>query len=61
MSHEPLNEQIKIMSLSILHTLLEKIKACSPSWYAIIDDEATDAANREQLDLSLRWEMTIMK
>ena len=55
MSHDPVNEQIKIMSLSILRTLLEKIKACSPTWYAIIGDEATDAANREQLNLSLWW------
>ena len=55
MSHDPVNEQIKIMSLSILRTLLEKIKECSPSWYAIIGDEAMDAANREQFNLSLRW------
>ncbi len=25
------------------------------SWYAIIADEATDVANREQLNLSIRW------
>ena len=54
-SHDPVNEQIKIMSLSILCTLLEKIRAYSSSWYAIIGDEATDAANREQLNLSLWW------
>ena len=56
MSHDLVYEQIKIMSLSILHTLLKKkIKACSPSWYAIIGDEAMAAANREQFNYSLRW------
>ena len=28
----------------------------TPSWYRIITDEATDVANREQFNSSLRWE-----
>ena len=57
MSHEIVNEQIRIMGQSVLCSLLESIRnntvACS--WYAIIADEATDIANREQLNVSLRW------
>lgn len=49
------NEQITIMGLSTLRALLNSIKKCSPTWYAIIVDEATDVANREQLNLSIRW------
>ena len=49
------NEQITAMGISVLHSVLTKIKHCSPSWYAIIADEATDIANREQLNLSIRW------
>ena len=49
------NEQISLMGLGILRTLLNTIKECSPPWYAIIVDEATDVAYREQLNLSIRW------
>ena len=49
------NEQIFLMGLGILRTLLNTIKECSPPWYAIIVDEATDVAYREQLNLSIRW------
>lgn len=31
------------------------MKECKPAWYAIIVDEATDVANKEQLNLSIRW------
>ena len=31
------------------------MKKVTPTWYAIIADEATDVANREQFNLSLRW------
>ena len=55
MSPEIINEQIAIMGHSVLRTLLCKIKKATPSWYAIISDEATDVCNREQLNLSLRW------
>ena len=44
-----------MMGLSVLRSLLASIKKCSPSWYAIIGDEATDVVNREQLNLSIRW------
>lgn len=49
------NEQISIMGLAILRTLLDSIKSSSPPWYALIADEATDVANHEQLNLSIRW------
>jgi hypothetical protein len=55
MSPEIINEQIAIMGHSVLRTLLGKIKKTTPSWYALIADEATDVCNREQLNLSLRW------
>ena len=55
MSPEIVNEQITMMGLSVLRTLLSNIKMVTPSWYSIIADEATDVANREQLNLSLRW------
>ena len=43
------------MGLSVLRSLLTNIKECSSAWYAIIADEATNVANREQLNLSIRW------
>lgn len=55
MSHDIVNEQISIMGLSVLRSLLSSIKECSPLWYAIIGDEATDVVNREQLNVSIRW------
>ena len=55
MSPEIVNEQITTMGLSVLQTLLSSIKKVTPSWYAIIADEATHVANREQFNLSLRW------
>ena len=42
------NELISTMGLSMLRTLLNNIKECNPPWYAVIADEATDVANREQ-------------
>ena len=45
------NEQISIMGLAVLRTLLDSIKSSSPPWYALIADEATDVANHEQLSL----------
>ena len=55
MSPEIVNEQIAIIRQSVLRTMRSKIKKTTLSWYAIIADEATDVANREQLNLSLRW------
>ena len=49
------NELITSMGLSMLRSLLTNIKKCVPAWYAIIADEATDVAKREQLNLSIRW------
>lgn len=50
-----INELITSMGLSVLRSLLSKVKECKPAWYAIIVDEATDVANKEQLNLSIRW------
>lgn len=55
MSSEIINEQITMMGMMVLRTVLSKMKTVTPSWYAIIADEATDVANREQFNLSLRW------
>ena len=55
MSHDIVNEQISIIGLSVLCSLLSSIKECSPLLYAIIGDEATNVVNREQLNVSIRW------
>ena len=55
MCHDPVNEQIKLMSLSVLRTLLGKVRASSHPWYAIVFDEATDVANGEQFNMSVQW------
>ena len=44
-----------MMGMSLLRTLLTDVIKVTPTWYAIIADEATDVANREQFNLSLRW------
>ena len=49
------NEQMSIMGLAVLRTLLDTINKCSPPWYAVVADEATDVANKEQFNLSIRW------
>ena len=45
------------MGFDVLRSLLENIKLCVPAWYAILGDEAADIdiANREQINLSIRW------
>ena len=55
LSHDSVNEQITLMGQSILRTLLKNIKGSIPAWFAVIADEATDVANREQFNLSIRW------
>lgn len=55
MSADIINEQITIMGQTVLGTLLSSIKSTSPSWFSILADEATDVANREQFNLSIRW------
>ena len=54
MSHDIVNELITLMGHNILRQLLVRIK-CVPSWYAVIVDEATDVACREQMNLSIRY------
>lgn len=40
----------------MLRTLLNKINSVTgPKWFSIIVDEATDACNTKQLNLSIRW------
>ena len=48
-SPEIVNEQITMMGLSVLRTLLSNIKMVRPSWFSIIADKTTNVANREQL------------
>ena len=55
MSHEIINEQKCIMSNNLLWLILTKIKSNSPFWYSVIGDEASDIANKEQFNLSIRW------
>ena len=55
MSQDMINEQIAIMGLCVLRTLLKNIKSCAQSWYSIIADEVTDVCNREQFYLSILW------
>ena len=53
MSPEIVNEQISVMGLSVLRTLLSNIKMVQPTWFSIIADKATDVANREAVKLIL--------
>ena len=46
MSHDIVTEQITLMGNTLLHSLLQNIKQNSPSWYAIMGDEASDVAKR---------------
>ena len=55
-SHQFVNELIDIMGLTVLRSLLKRMKECSdPAWFSIIADEATDINQAEQLNLSIRW------
>ena len=55
MSHEIITEQIVLMGQRLLRLLLQQIQQSSPAWYSLMGDEATDVANREQLNVSIRW------
>ena len=55
MSHDIVTEQITLMGNILLRSLLQNIKQNSSAWYAIMGDEASDIANREQLNISIRW------
>ena len=55
-SHQAVNEQIEILGLSVLRSLLKKrTEGSGPAWFSIIADEATDVVHTEQLNLSIRW------
>ena len=55
-SHQAVNEMIEILALTLLRTLLNKIKSVTGlKWFSVIADEATDVCNTEQLNLSIRW------
>ena len=55
-SHQFVNELIDIMGLTVLRTLLKRMKECSgPAWFSIMADEATDINQAEQLNSSIRW------
>ena len=57
MSHDIVNELITLMgqSVSVLRKLLCRIKNSNPCWFAIIVDETADVAQREQLNLTIRY------
>jgi len=46
---------VTLMDNTLLRSLLHNITQNSPVWYAIMGDEASDVANREQLKISIRW------
>ena len=54
--HQSVNELIEILGLSVLRTLLKRMKKVSgPAWFSIIADEVTDVVNTEHLNLSICW------
>ena len=55
LSHDFINELISMMCQSMLRSLIQKICACSRSWYSVIGDEATDTSYKEQFNISIRW------
>ena len=61
MSRDIVTEQITLMGNTLLCSLLQNIKQNSPAWYAIMGDEASDIASREQLNISIRWVNESMK
>ena len=55
MSYEIVDEQISLIANRLLRSLLTTISENNPAWYAIIGDEATDVAKKQQLNLSIGW------
>ena len=53
LSHDIVNEQIKLMSDSVLHEILSEVK--NSMFFALQADEATDVAFNEQMCISIRW------
>ena len=52
-SHDIQNELLKVMALSLLRRIADCIG--NSNFYCIICDECTDASNREQLVICIRW------
>ena len=46
---------ITLMGLEVLRTLVSCARSCTPAWFAIIGDEATDVSCAEQLKISIRY------
>ena len=55
LSHDHVNEMITLMSLEVLRTVVSRARSCTPAWFAIIGDEATDVSCAEQLNISIRY------
>ena len=52
-SHDVQNELLKVMALSVLREISNAIQ--ESSFYSIMCDECTDASNKEQLVICIRW------
>ena len=52
-SHEAQNEILKIMALSTLRKIANELS--QSQYFCIMSDECTDASNREQLVICIRW------
>ncbi|XP_078665396.1 zinc finger MYM-type protein 1-like [Branchiostoma floridae x Branchiostoma belcheri] len=55
MTHDHINELINLMGQDVLRSVLARLNAGDPAWFAIIADEATDVACNEQLNISVRY------
>lgn len=53
LSHDIINELIKIMAHKVVREILSEVR--KSQWYAIIGDETCDSSGAEQFALSLRW------
>ena len=53
LSHDMQNELLKVMALTILAKIGQAIK--NSKFFSIMCDECTDASNREQLAICIRW------
>ena len=53
MSHELVNEQLQLMSLDVLRSLLENVRQAP--CFSVIADETRDMSGLEQLSVSIRW------
>ena len=55
MSHEIINEFIKLMGNTVLRNIITNIKSCEPCWYSIIADETTYITCKEQMNVCIRY------